>query len=297
MRFIVITGLSGAGKTEAMRAFEDIGYFCVDNLPAALIPKFAELCLQSDGSVEKVAVVSDIRGGTFFEALSDALQSLEDMGIPYEIVYLEAANEVLVRRFKESRRRHPLGAGGGLVDGIANERERLAGLRGFAHHLVDTSNFTLADLRSWIHRYFGETEEPRLDVQIVSFGYKRGTPLDVDLLFDVRFLPNPHYVDSLRPDDGRSKEVADYVFRGNAAQRLVQHLTGLFEFLLPQYVREGKRLLVIGIGCTGGRHRSVAISERLAQVISGLGYQTQINHRDLAEAPMAQPQRLPSSHS
>lgn len=293
MRFIVITGLSGAGKTEAMRAFEDIGYFCVDNLPAALIPKFAELCLQSEGSVEKVAVVSDIRGGTFFDALFDALQSLEDMGVPYEIVYLEAANEVLVRRFKESRRRHPLGDGGGIVDGIAVERERLAGLRGFAHHLVDTSSFTLTDLRSWIHRYFGETDEPKLDVQIVSFGYKRGTPLDVDLLLDVRFLPNPHYVDSLREDDGRSKEVADYVFRGTVAQRLIHHLTNLLEFLLPQYVREGKRLLVIGIGCTGGRHRSVAIAERLAQVISGLGYQVRVNHRDLTEVPLVHKQGQP----
>ncbi len=293
MRFIIITGLSGAGKTEAMRAFEDIGYFCVDNLPPALIPKFAELCLQSEGSVEKVAVVCDIRGGAFFDTLFDALQSLEDMDVPYEIVYLEAADEVLVRRFKESRRKHPLGGGGGIVDGIAVERQRLAGLRGFAHHLVDTSSFTLADLRAWIQRYFADSDEPKLDVQIVSFGYKKGAPLDVDLLLDVRFLPNPYYVESLRDEDGRSKEVADYVFRGTLAQRLIQHLTNLLEFLLPQYVREGKRLLVIGIGCTGGRHRSVAVSERLAQVIAGLGYQVRVNHRDLTEAPLVQGQSRP----
>lgn len=293
MRFIVITGLSGAGKTEAMRAFEDIGYFCVDNLPPALIPKFAELCLQSEGSVEKVAVVSDLRGGTFFDALFDALQSLENMGVPHEIVYLEAADEVLVRRFKESRRKHPIGAGGSIVDGITVERERLAALRGFAHHLVDTSGFTLADLRAWIQRYFDEADDPKLDVQIVSFGYKKGAPLDVDLLLDVRFLPNPYYVDGLRDDDGRSKEVADYVFRGTLAQRLIYHLTKLLEFLLPQYVREGKRLLVIGIGCTGGRHRSVAVSERLAQVISGLGYQVRVNHRDLTEASLVHGQGKP----
>lgn len=287
MRLVVITGLSGAGKTEAMRAFEDMGYFCVDNLPPALIPKFAELCKQADGAVDRVALVSDVRGGHFFDALFDALQTLEQMGIPNEIVFLEASDEILVRRFKESRRRHPLAAEGGLLESIQSERKRLAGLRGYANHILDTTGLTLGQLREQIQRLDGDAEQRRLEVQILSFGFKQGIPIDVDLLFDVRFLPNPYYVDDLRELDGTQPEVDEYVFRGTTAQRLMTHLQDLLEFLLPQYEREGKRVIAIGIGCTGGRHRSVAIAERLATWVSSLGYRGHVKHRDTPVASLS----------
>lgn len=286
VRLVVITGMSGAGKTEAMRAFEDMGYFCIDNLPPALIPKFAELCAQTEGAVDRVVLVSDVRGGHFFDALFDSLQTLDQMGVHYEIVFLEASDEILVRRFKESRRRHPLPSEGGLLEAIQQERKRLAGLRGMAHHLIDTSAMTLGDLRARIQRLYGDVEQRRLGVHIVSFGFKHGIPIDVDLLFDVRFLPNPHYVDDLRDYDGTCPEVAEYVFRGATAQRLITHLKELLEFLLPQYEREGKGEVVVGIGCTGGRHRSVAVAERLLTLVNGLGYQGRVNHRDIHHSPL-----------
>lgn len=282
MRFVVITGLSGAGKSEAMRAFEDMNYFCIDNLPPVLIPKFAELCAESQGRVQRVAIVSDVRGGEFFNSLFDGLEYLDQAGLAYEILFLEASDQALVRRFKESRRRHPLAADAGLLRGIGLEREKLAELRGRAHHVIDTSNLVPRDLRLEIERRLGNGSDiGRLRTTIVSFGFKHGTPIDADLLFDVRFLPNPHYVSDLRAHNGTDAEVADYVFRWPVTHHFYEKLTDMMSFLLPQYVREGKGVLVVGIGCTGGQHRSVALAERLGRHLSDLGYDIHLLHRDI----------------
>lgn len=288
VRFVIITGLSGAGKSEAMRSLEDIGYFCVDNLPPALIPKFAELCVQSGGKPAKIGLVCDVRGGEFFDNLFLALGELEEAGFFYEILFLEASDEVLVRRYKESRRRHPLGDEAGILDGITKERARLNELRGSAHHVIDTSNLTPRELREEITALFADKKQSRLSVHVVSFGFKRGLPLDADLVFDVRFLPNPHYVEALRPLDGRAPAVAEYVFKWPVTQRFLAKVQDLLDFLLPHYVNEGRGQLVIAIGCTGGQHRSVALAEYLGQEIASRGYRVRTIHRDAAVAIASQ---------
>jgi UPF0042 nucleotide-binding protein len=282
IRFVIITGLSGAGKSETMKSFEDLGYFCVDNLPPVLIPKFAELCSQSDGKINKIALVVDIRGGGFFDDVAMALESLEETGFSYEILFLEASDEVLVRRFKESRRRHPLSASGGILEGIRAEMERLEELRGKASMILDTSNLTARQLREIIsNNYSHLPEQERLLITVVSFGFRKGIPLDADLVFDVRFLPNPHYVDSLRELTGNSEEVAAYVLKWPVATRFLSKLYDLMEFLGPYYIKEGKSNLIIGIGCTGGQHRSVTIANRLGDFLRTKGYRVVVNHRDI----------------
>lgn len=281
IHFVIITGLSGAGKSEAVRCFEDLGFFCVDNLPPALIPKFAELCSHSGGKVNKIALVSDIRGGNFFDSLEDSLGELEKTGFGYEILFLEASDEVLVRRFKETRRRHPLAPEGALVDAIAEERRRLEGIRGRANRIVDTSILTPRQLHQEIEHGYQGGGDRRLAVTVVSFGFKYGLPLDADMVFDVRFLPNPHYVKSLKPQTGLDRAVADYVFKWPVSIHFVRKLTDMFTFLMPQFVSEGKSHLVVAIGCTGGRHRSVAIAERLGRHLSAEGYRVGIDHRDV----------------
>lgn len=291
IQFVVITGLSGAGKSEAMRCFEDLGFFCVDNIPPALIPKFAELCAQTGGRVHRIALVSDIRGGAFFDTLLEALDQLEQVGIPVTILFLEASDEVLVRRFKQTRRRHPLGSAGGaagqggalgLLEGIRAERERLRQLRDRAHRIIDTSHLAPRELFAEISRLFGQGQQGQLQVTVLSFGYKRGLPLDADLVFDVRFLPNPHYIEELRPLTGREPQVADYVLGAPLTRAFLQHLKEFIAFLLPHFVEEGKRHLVVAIGCTGGRHRSVAVADWLGTVIRELGYPVAVEHRDVA---------------
>ncbi|HEX2952898.1 MAG TPA: RNase adapter RapZ [Bacillota bacterium] len=282
IRFVIITGLSGAGKSETMKSFEDLGYFCVDNLPPVLIPKFAELCSQSDGKINKIALVVDIRGGGFFDDVSMALEALEETGFTYEILFLEASEEILVRRFKESRRRHPLSASGGILEGIRAEMERLEELRGKASMILDTSNLTARQLREIIsNNYSHLPEQERLLITVVSFGFRRGIPLDADLVFDVRFLPNPHYVDSLRELNGNSEEVAGYVLKWPVATRFLSKLYDLMEFLGPYYIKEGKSNLIVGIGCTGGQHRSVTIANRLGDFLRTKGYRVVVNHRDI----------------
>ncbi|MGI6225825.1 MAG: RNase adapter RapZ, partial [Peptococcales bacterium] len=259
MRFLIITGLSGAGKTQAVRSLEDLGYFCVDNLPPALIPKFAELCTQSKGKVNKVALVIDIRGGQFFDDLFVALEDLKAMGIHYEILFLEAANEILVNRYKETRRRHPLSDGEGIMEGIKLERERLQELRGRANKIIDTSELKPNHLKEEIQRLWGKNDyEKILSITVLSFGYKYGIPLDTDLLVDVRFLPNPYYIPELKALTGSDREIQEYVFKSPISREFVEKYYGLLNFLIPNYITEGKTHLVIGIGCTGGRHRSVA---------------------------------------
>jgi UPF0042 nucleotide-binding protein len=284
LKFVLITGLSGAGKTETVRILEDLGYFCVDNLPPALIPKFAELCIQSEGKINHVALVCDIRGRGFFDHLIEVLEDLEDSGFSYEILFLEASDETLVRRFKESRRRHPLLPDGSVLDGIRQERHRLEELRGRAHRVIDTSFITPRELRQELSRWFGEAASHRaMTVSVISFGFKHGLPLDADLAIDVRFLPNPHYVESLAPFTGNDAAVRDYVLKWSVTQRFLQKLLDLIEFLLPQYVKEGKQELVIAIGCTGGQHRSVTIANHVADFIREQGYVVNVEHRGILQ--------------
>lgn len=282
IRFVIITGLSGAGKSETMKCFEDLGYFCVDNLPPVLIPKFAELCAQSDGRINKIALVVDLRGGGFFDDIFGALETLERNGFSYEILFLEAREEILIRRFKESRRRHPLSVTGGISEGIHAELERLEEIRGKASMIIDTSDLTARALRETIVKnYDHQLLEDKMLVTIVSFGFKHGIPLDADLVFDVRFLPNPHYVDSLRQLNGNRTEVSEYVLKWPVTSRFLTKLYDFVDFLIPQYVKEGKPNLIIGVGCTGGQHRSVTVANKLGDFLKTKGYRVAVDHRDV----------------
>lgn len=274
--------MSGAGKTEAIRVFEDMGFFCVDNLPPALISKFAELCLQSGGKVDKVALVIDIRGRDFFNALSEELSGLEEKNIDYNILFLEAANDSLIRRYKETRRRHPLAQEGRILDAIKLEREKLEELRGKADKIIDTSNLSIKELKKELQVNFTQVDSnERINISIISFGFKYGMPRDADLMFDVRFLPNPHYVNSLRPLTGNDKSVQDYIFKWPITKKFKNKFFDLIEFLIPQYIKEGKTHLAIAIGCTGGKHRSVTFSNRLSDFLQDRQYHVITEHRDI----------------
>lgn len=281
-KLVIITGMSGAGKTIAVQSLEDLGFFCVDNLPPVLIPKFAELIEQSQGRIGKVALVIDLRGREFFTALSESLHALqENYTITYEILYLDATDAVLVQRYKESRRRHPLAPTGAPLEGIRHERILLEELKGLASFVIDTSNVKPAQLKERIAARFTDAETNALSVNIISFGFKYGVPIDADLIFDVRFLPNPHYVENLRPNTGREPEVYDYVMKWNETQTFLVKLLDLLNFLIPQYRKEGKSQVVIGIGCTGGKHRSVAIAEYLGKMFDGSeSEKIRVSHRD-----------------
>lgn len=281
-RLVIITGLSGAGKTVALRSLEDLGYFCVDNFPPALIPKFSELVQQSSDSVRRIALVCDLRGGEFFSALFDSLQELEERQIAYHILYLEADDEVLVRRYKSSRRRHPLSKEGRITEGIAKERTLLESVRQRAHLVVNTSEMKPTELKDILAQRLSTVRPGELTVHIVSFGFKYGLPIDADLVFDVRFLPNPYYLDSLRPRTGQDPAVYDYVMQWPATKEFMTRLLDMMDFLIPQYQREGKPQVVIGIGCTGGRHRSVALAERLREHLQTT-QKVKIVHRDIAK--------------
>lgn len=284
LRMVIVTGLSGAGKTQAVRALEDLGFFCVDNLPPRLMGKFIELCLASRREIKNVALVVDIRGGEFFDDLSDALVGLQQNRVKYEILFLEASDDVLLRRYKEARRVHPLSQGGDVLAGIRQEREKLRELRGRADVKVDTSRLSPAQLKEIIRSHFAADESGgRLRVTITSFGYKYGIPSDCDLLFDVRFLPNPHYQRELRPLTGNDRAVADYVLAPAITGQFMQKLKDLLQFLLPYYQAEGKAGLQIAVGCTGGRHRSVTIVNELARFLRQQGYPVQVQHRDIGQ--------------
>lgn len=283
LRFVIVTGLSGAGKTEAIRSFEDMGYFCVDNLPPALLPKFVELCAQPGGKIRKVALGIDIRGGEFFDTVADALDRLTEMGIPFDVLFLEASDEVLIRRFKETRRRHPLAPTGSLLEGITAERARLETLRARATKLIDTSLLSPHQLKEKVTGAFATDQDlTGLNIRVLSFGYRFGLPLDADLVFDVRFLPNPHWVEELRPHTGLESDVRDYVFNSTPTKEFLGRLTSFIAFMLPGFVKEGKSQLVIAIGCTGGRHRSVVLAEAVGAFLRPQGYRVQVEHRDVA---------------
>lgn len=280
-RLVVITGLSGAGRSEAMRVFEDLGYFCVDNLPPNLISKFAEL-LHKSPEVRGAALVMDIRGGVFFHQLTESLRELEVVALPYQVLYLEADEETLIRRYKLSRRRHPLEAQGRLVEALRKEKQALQELRGKADVVIDTSGLTPLQLRQRISDIF------RLDrgaavfqVRLVSFGFKHGLPKDADLVFDVRYLPNPYYVEELRSKTGNDPAVDQYVMRFPQAKETLAHLDSLLTFLIPQFQQEGKPQITVGIGCTGGQHRSVVFANRLRDLLVHNGNQALVEHRDL----------------
>ena len=283
MEFIIISGLSGAGKSMAASFMEDMGFFCVDNLPAPLIPKFAELGMAGTGEYDRVVLVTDVRSGTNFSALFQSLEALKGMKCPYRILYMDASDDVIIKRYKETRRSHPLAEECDSLEGaIALERRMLAPLRERAEFVVDTSDLSTAKLRGELLRLFGRgSQEGAMTVSVTSFGFKHGLPREADLVFDVRFLPNPYYVQELRPRTGLDDGVRDYVFSGGAAGEFLEKLQDLVGFLLPKYVEEGKTALVVAVGCTGGHHRSVAIAHALAAYIRGRGYPVTESHRDL----------------
>lgn len=279
---VIVTGISGAGKTQALRCFEDLGYFCVDNLPPTLIPKFAELCAQTNRNINNIALVVDIRGGEFFRDLTEVLDQLEQGGINYEVLFLEASDEVLVRRYKESRRRHPLGTDGEVLRNIREERVLLEEIRGRAHKIIDTSNFKPQQLKEKLVDLFSsDAENSQLLVTVISFGFKYGIPLDSDLVIDVRFLPNPYYDPVLRPLSGNEPVVRDFVFDSPVTTAFMEKFTDLVEFLIPCYIKEGKTTLMIAIGCTGGMHRSVALANRLGEILRDKEFKVTVSHRDI----------------
>jgi UPF0042 nucleotide-binding protein len=284
-RFVVLTGLSGSGKSQAIRALEDLGYFCVDNLPIALLPMLAELTLRARSEITRAAVVVDVREGRMLDELPRVFRTLKGMrNLNPVLIFLDASDDVLVRRFSETRRPHPLAPDRSAIEGIREERKRMRPLRGLADHVVDTSAMTVHELRHAFRGVeAGRGPGSQLVVTILSFGFKHGIPVDSDLLFDVRFLPNPHFVPSLRPHTGRDREVRNFLDKSEATHEFLEHTQNLLRFLIPQYVAEGKTYLTIGIGCTGGRHRSVAIAEALKKGLAGLsGVQVRVRHRDIA---------------
>ena len=285
MRFVIVTGLSGAGKTQAIRSLEDLGYFCVDNLPPTLIPKFAEACYQTDGKINKIAIVIDIRGGMFFDDLFESLMYLEEKSYKYEILFLDASDEVLIKRYKESRRKHPLAPDGRIINGIMLEKSRLKEVKDRADNIINTSNFSSRELREEINKIYGEEGqiESQLIISVVSFGFKYGIPLDSDLVFDVRFLPNPFYIPALKSYSGNDQPIKDYVLGFPETIGFIEKLSDMLEFLIPNYLREGKRQLIVSIGCTGGRHRSVTISNEIYERLREVGHKVNIEHRDINE--------------
>ncbi len=282
MRFVIITGMSGAGKSQAIKFLEDIGFFCVDNLPPALIPKFAEVCFTPTSEIDKVALGIDIRGGKLFGELFNGLAALKQVGYDCEIVFLDASDEVLVKRYKETRRKHPLAMDDRISDGIERERKMLVDVKEKADYIIDTSNLLTRELKEQINHIFLENKKfESLMVTTLSFGFKYGIPSDADLVFDVRFIPNPFYLPEMRELTGNSKEVNDYVMQWKESKEFLDKLVDMIEFLIPNYIKEGKNQLVIAIGCTGGKHRSVTLANQLNEKLTNLGHRVILKHRDI----------------
>ena len=286
MRFVIVTGMSGAGKSTALKMLEDAGYFCVDNLPVPLIPKLAELVVVPGAEMNKVALGVDIRSGHSFEELEQVLLELDGASVKYEILYLESSDDVLIKRYKETRRFHPLSGNSGRVDkGIEKERERLVFLKKKADYLIDTSHMLTRELKRELNKIYVQNKEyNNLYITVLSFGFKYGIPSDADLVFDVRFLPNPYYIEELRPQSGNDPEVRDYVMKNDKAGIFLKQLVDMVEFLIPNYIMEGKTQLVIGIGCTGGKHRSVTLANELYEALEKTdNYGIRIDHRDIGK--------------
>ena len=282
MRFVIVTGMSGAGKSTTLRTLEDIGYFCVDNLPIQLIMRFAEIAYASDNDINNVAIGVDIRSGVYLEQLSECLRALKESKYNYEILFLDSNDDVLIKRYKETRRSHPLARNGRVEDGIKLERNRIAFLRKEADYIIDTTSLLTRELKAELDKIFIENAEyNNFIVSIVSFGFKYGIPRDADLVFDVRFLPNPYYNLELRPLTGNDEAIQDFVMQYDEAKEFMNKIVDLLEFLIPNYIKEGKNGLVIGIGCTGGKHRSVTLANGIYKEMETLPYSVRIYHRDI----------------
>lgn len=286
MRFVVVTGMSGGGKSTALKMLEDMGYFCVDNLPVPLIPKLAELLAARGAEMNKAALGVDVRSGESFKELETVMEELDENDFKYEILYLESSDNVLVKRYKETRRFHPLSGSEGRVDvGIRREREKLAFLKKKADYLIDTSHMLTRELRKELGKIFVQNKEYKnLYISVLSFGFKYGIPNDADLVFDVRFLPNPYYIEELRPMSGNDSEVRNYVMGNEKAVEFLEKLIDMVEFLIPNYIAEGKTQLIIAVGCTGGKHRSVTLANELYELLERAeNYGIRIEHRDIGK--------------
>ncbi len=283
MEFVILTGLSGAGKTQAMHSMEDIGFFCVDNLPPALIPVFYDLCAKSEGSMGRVAVVSDTRGGELFKSFFTAMEALKMEGRPYKILFLDASEDVLVRRFKETRRKHPLSddLAGSLEQAVKLERDMLGPVRENSDFVIDTTRLSPAQLKGRIAEQFPTSASDSMPVHCISFGFKHGIPMEADLVMDVRCLPNPFYDPELRPKTGLDPDVRDYVMENSETRGFVERYTALLDYLLPLYEKEGKSQLVVAVGCTGGHHRSVALAQYTCGYLMEKGVKASVTHRDM----------------
>lgn len=281
MRFVIVTGMSGAGKSVALRNLEDFGYFCVDNLPVQLISKFAEIAYDTNMEVNNVAIGVDIRSGDI-KQIAACLEELTTQGYPFEILFLDAGDEVIIKRYKESRRAHPLARYGRLEAGIAEERKCIAFLREMANYIIDTSNLHTKECRAELEKIFVNGQDyDNFIITVMSFGFKYGIPMDADLVFDVRFLPNPFYIPDLKTLTGKDKAVQDFVMNSEEAGQFMTKVIDLLRFLIPNYMKEGKNQLVIAIGCTGGKHRSITLADRIYRELSNLGNNVRIEHRDI----------------
>ncbi len=281
MQFIIVTGMSGAGKSSVVHILEDIGYYCIDNMPPTLINNFVSLCQNSNIAMEKIAFVVDARSGDRITLLADEIAEFKKSGNKCEVLFLEASDETIIKRYKETRRKHPHAKGGLLIDGIETVRRLLSKIRTRSDYIIDTSDLLTKQLREKVLALFETRKKYKnINVSVMSFGFKRGIPLDSDLLFDVRFLPNPFYEPELKELTGLDESVREYVFKSPETQTFVEKLHDMIEFLLPQYIEEGKSQLVISIGCTGGKHRSVAVAENLGKFLREKNYYTVVTHRD-----------------
>ena len=283
MQVLIVTGLSGSGKSNAMNYLEDMGYYCIDNMPPALIRDFVNLAKQDKMSIQKAAFVVDIRGGEFFEDLKTVLEEMRQNGTEYQLLFLEASDEVLVRRYKETRRTHPLSKTGSIREGIEAERKKLAHIRNEATYVIDTSNMKAAHLNQELKAVLmGEESKDNFTITVESFGFKHGMPQEADWVFDVRFIPNPYYLASMRKLTGNSKKVQDYVLKFPESQAFVKQVHSLINELIPHYIREGKYNLVLAFGCTGGQHRSVTMANKFAEIFKEEGKRVVLIHRNLA---------------
>lgn len=284
MKFLIVTGLSGAGKSQSIKFLEDLGYFCVDNIPPALLGRFVEMCSEGKGDIKKAAIVIDIRVGKFLDHLTVSLDELKALGHTYDILFLEASDETLIKRFKSSRRMHPLSVGGRIINGIKAERRKLQEIKSKATNIIDTTNMSPSELKQEIIHLFVEGGKSEgLIINIISFGFKYGIPLDSDMVFDVRFLPNPYYVEELKRFSGVDEGIRNYVMQWPAAVEFMNKLTDMVEFLIPHFIKEGKSQIVIAIGCTGGRHRSVTMANMLSNKLKETSHRIIVEHRDIEE--------------
>ena len=281
MNFTIITGLSGAGRSSALKIMEDLGYFCADNIPPQLIPDFARLCQNRAVPLDNVAVVADMRMGDMFDSVYEAIDQLKQMNLNLDILFLDASDKAIVSRFTQTRRRHPVSGIGNILSGILTEREKLQRIKEMANTVIDTSTYTVRALSSVLERRYSQERDKRLLISVITFGYKRGIPIDADLVFDMRFLPNPFYLDDLKTNSGLTEKVRDYVLSFDAAQYFLTQVTNFVTYLCPCYLEQDKKQLVIAIGCTGGMHRSVVIGEELYARLQKKGNRVTIEHRDL----------------